>query len=356
MQFLEHLSLAPYTTLGVGGAARWFAMATTEEDVVEAVHFARARQAPLFVLGGGSNLLVAESGFAGVVLQMGMKGVEVHGDLLRVAAGENWDAFVQTTVDRDLAGVECMAGIPGTVGGTPVQNVGAYGQEVAETITTVRAFDTKTDAFLEMPSSACGFAYRTSLFNTTEKNRYIVTRVDFRLVPHGAPRLSYADLARRFAGQAKPTLREVADAVRAIRAAKGMVTSAPDAEGRYSEERDPDTRSAGSFFRNPVVEASALARVAQAASKSEADVPHWAVGEGAGEGRIKLPAAWLIEQAGFPRGYAMGRAGISSRHTLALINRGGASAREIAALRDRIAAVVQERFGIAMEQEPVSVG
>lgn len=342
MQFLEHVKLAGYTTLGVGGAAGWFAEAASEQDVADAVAFARKLQLPLFVLGGGSNLLVSDEGFSGLVLQMAIPGVERDGDVLHVGAGVVWDDFVQQTVDAGLQGIECLAGIPGTVGGTPVQNVGAYGQEVSETIVSVRCFDTLDGQYVALSNEACGFAYRTSRFNTTERGRYIVTRVDFRLREDGAPCLKYADLRKHFEGKPQPSLVEVADAVRVIRRGKGMVVDAGD----------PNSRSAGSFFRNPIVAKEILLKVSEAAGIGVDAVPHWP----AGEGMIKLPAAWLLEQAGFVRGYAMGRAGISSRHTLAVINRGDAKAADIIALREEIIATVLLKFGIELEQEPVSVG
>jgi UDP-N-acetylmuramate dehydrogenase len=337
----EKVGLAGYTTLGVGGAARWFAEAATEAEVVEAVAFARELKVPLFVLGGGSNLLVSDDGFSGVVLHMAIRGVEREGGVLRVGAGELWDGFVQQAVDAGLQGLECLAGIPGTVGGTPVQNVGAYGQEVSETIVSVRCFDTATEQFVELSNAECGFAYRTSLFNTTQRGRYIVTRVDFRLHGGGAPCLKYADLRRYFEKKPQPSLAEVADAVRTIRRGKGMVVDAGD----------PNSRSAGSFFRNPIVAKEILLKVSEAAGVGVDAVPHWP----AGEGLIKLPAAWLLEQAGFVRGYVMGRAGISSRHTLAVINRGDATAADIIALREQIMATVRLKFDIELEQEPVNV-
>jgi UDP-N-acetylmuramate dehydrogenase len=253
-----------------------------------------------------------------------------------------WDDFVQQTVDAGLQGIECLAGIPGTVGGTPVQNVGAYGQEVSETIVSVRCFDTVEGQYVDLSNELCGFAYRTSRFNTTERGRYIVTRVDFRLRDGGAPCWKYADLRKHFDGKSQPSLTEVADAVRVIRRGKGMVV----------DPGDPNSRSAGSFFRNPIVAKEILLKVSEAAGIGVDAVPHWP----AGEGLIKLPAAWLLEQAGFVRGYAMGRAGISSRHTLAVINRGDAQAADIIALREEIIATVLLKFGIELEQEPVSVG
>ena len=343
VEMQRQVPLAPYTTLGIGGPAHWFATAKTESDVAEAHRFAVEHHLPVFVLGGGSNVLIADRGFAGLVLHMAISGIHREGPaLVQAGAGESWDGLVQYTVDRDLAGMECLAGIPGSVGGTPVQNVGAYGQEVSETILSVRAWDTQAAGFVDLSNEACGFGYRTSLLNSAARGRYILTRVDFTLVPGGKPSLRYADLQRRFAGAATPSLTQTAEAVREIRRGKGMVI----------EAENPNSRSAGSFFRNPVVPVSALPSIAASAAVTEGDVPHWP----AGGSTIKLPAAWLLERAGFTRGYTKGRAGISTRHTLALVNRGNASAAEIAALRDLIQETVRARFGVELEQEPVNVG
>jgi UDP-N-acetylmuramate dehydrogenase len=339
----QNVSLAQYTTLGIGGPARWFAQAQSEADVTAAVEFARARSLPLFVLGGGSNLLVADAGFPGCVVQIALRGVQQQTDgddvLLTAAAGEEWDSFVAATVEQNCAGLECLSGIPGTVGGTPVQNVGAYGQEVSAVLERVRALDRKTLRWVEFDNAACQFAYRSSRFNSVERERYIVTRVTYRLRRGGEPHLVYKDVAQYFAGRKeRPTLAEVRTAVRAIRQRKGMLLVAGD----------PDCKSAGSFFKNPVIAAEQAERL----RREFAAMPHFS----AGAGHVKIPAAWLIEQVGFTKGAAMGAAGISSKHTLALVNRGGATAAEMLALRDAIRARVQERFGIALEQEPVCVG
>jgi UDP-N-acetylmuramate dehydrogenase len=338
MQLREEVTLAPYTTFGIGGPARWFAEADSEESVVEAVRFARERRLPLLVLGGGSNLLVADKGFPGVVAHVALRGVEQEGAVFHAAAGENWDDFVSLTVERGYGGVECLAGIPGTVGGTPVQNVGAYGQEVAGTIVSVRVLDLERLTFRELSAAECGFAYRHSIFNSTHKGRFVVTRVSYRLMADARPVLTYADLQRRFEGQS-PTLIGVSAAVREIRHSKGMLLV----------EGEQDCRSGGSFFRNPVVAQTVYERIAAEAGGA---TPHWA----AGEGLVKIPAAWLVERAGFQKGFALGAAGISSRHTLAVINRGGATAKDVLALRDRIEAVVEAKFGVRLEPEPVLVG
>jgi UDP-N-acetylmuramate dehydrogenase len=266
--------------------------------------------------------------------------------LLEVGAGESWDDVVLYAVDRGYAGIECLAGIPGDVGGTPVQNVGAYGQEVAETILQVRAYDLETHAFVDLDHESCRFGYRRSLFNTDARGRYIVTSVSYKLRPGGEPALRYADVKRHFAAQMergeKPTLRQVYDAVRSIREQKGMLVRQGGADGR----------SAGSFFKNPVIPSATLPQIAFRAGCRNEEIPQYP----AGDGRVKLAAAWLVEQSGFHKGFAMGRAAISSRHTLALVNLGGATAAELVALRDAVVSAVEDKFAIQLEQEPVMLG
>ncbi len=361
MLLRENVPLAPYTTLGVGGPARWFAEATNEDEMVAAAEWARNRGAKLLVLGGGSNLVVADAGFDGLVLHVALRGVAAPDSALglsdceqrvyRAAAGEDWDSLVERTVLEGCAGFECLAGIPGTVGGTPVQNVGAYGQEVSDVIECVRAYDRSARAFVELGAEECGFSYRRSRFNTADRDRFIVTRVDYRLTPGGAPTLRYADVQRaievgRLAERLDrpPTLAEVAATVRRIRRSKGMLLV----------EGDPDCRSAGSFFKNPIVSEQLFQEIA---AVSPTAPPTFSAGAGAeNEARVKIPAAWLIEQAGFHKGYALGAAAISSKHTLALVNRGGATAAEILVLADKIRDAVQARFGIGLEMEPVLAG
>jgi UDP-N-acetylmuramate dehydrogenase len=351
----EDKPLAPFTTFGIGGPARWFAQAASEDDVAEAAAWARERALPLFVLGGGSNLLVSDAGFSGLVLRVALRGIAVaepaqHSSqtLYQAAAGEEWDAFVERAIQDSCAGVECLAGIPGTAGGTPVQNVGAYGQEVGSVIDRVRAFDLDGRAFIEFSAAECGFAYRRSRFNSADRGRFIVTRVDYRLTPGGAPTLRYAELEQALAPMraegGEVGLAEVAATVRRLRRSKGMLLV----------EGDPDCRSAGSFFKNPVIAVEQLRRITEASGKQP---PSFFAGSGAENlGRVKVPAAWLIEQAGFAKGYALGRAAVSSRHTLALVNRGAATAAEMLALAGQIASAVEARFGIQLEMEPVMVG
>jgi UDP-N-acetylmuramate dehydrogenase len=345
----ENKPLASLTTLGIGGRARWFVEARNEDDVVEASAWAHKTGRALFVLGGGSNLLVADAGFEGLVLHIAVKGIQSLGlesdsptRLYQVAAGEDWDAFVRRTVDDECAGIECLAGIPGTVGGTPVQNVGAYGQEVASTVDRVRVFDLHGKTFTEFRNAECGFAYRRSRFNSKDRGSYVVTRVDYRLKPGGTPTLKYADLQRELGARSNPTLAQTAEVVRKIRRSKGMLLV----------EGDPDCRSAGSFFKNPIVSESQAAHVASVAGSSP---PHFPAGTES-HGMVKLSAAWLIEKAGFPKGYASGGAGISQKHTLALVNLGSATAAEIVTLAEEIRSAVLARYGIELQMEPVMLG
>ncbi len=373
MEIRENIPLAPYTTLKVGGDARYFAEAASDGDVIEAVRWARTRALPLFVLGGGSNLLVSDAGFHGLVLHMSIGGIDSEDRdgkrIYSAGAGVEWDTFVAGAVQGNCAGVECLSGIPGTVGGTPIQNVGAYGQDVSETIVRVCAVDATTLAAVAFDPSACGFRYRQSRFNGREAGRYIVTRVDYALQPGGAPKIAYAELKRHLNhGEGSPSLCKVREAVLAIRRVKGMVL----------DEEDADSRSAGSFFKNPVVSLADYARIAAA---SAVPVPHFeafpgeafpgesspgkaspgepSLGEpspGPGERHVKLAAAWLIEQAGIAKGFALGPVAISSKHTLALINRGGATAADMLRMKDFVQQQVRLRFAVELLPEPVMLG
>jgi UDP-N-acetylmuramate dehydrogenase len=355
MTIQENVPLAPLTTLQVGGAARYFAELRREDDVREAAQFAKSRDLPLFVLGGGSNLVVADSGWPGLVLRIAIGGItspntnDAAGNavLFSVGAGVNWDDFVAQAVAQNCAGVECLSGIPGSVGGTPVQNVGAYGQEVADTIESVRALDLKQDRIVVLPKPACGFRYRTSIFNSTEPGRYIILRVNYRLKRGGAPSLKYADLKRHFAERfperkTPPSLAETREAVREIRRSKGMLIV----------PGDDDCRSAGSFFKNPVLSEAQFKDLAERAASKGIEIPSYP----ALDAQRKVSAAWLVEHSGFSKGYAVGAAGISHKHALALINRGDAKASDIVGLKDEIQHAVQEAWGILLEPEPVFVG
>jgi len=347
MTIRETVALAPLTTLGVGGPARYLAEATSEDEAREAVTFASTKNLPLFVLGGGSNLVVSDSGWPGLVLKVAIDGVSrsMSGGaaLFDVGAGMDWDEFVARAVSENCAGIECLSGIPGSVGGTPVQNVGAYGQDVSETIESVRALDLKEDRVVTIPKDACGFRYRASIFNTTERGRYIILRVTFRLTAGSVPALRYADLQDRFpAAGGPPSLAQVRSAVRQIRKSKGMLIVPGDA----------DCRSAGSFFKNPVLSQAHFRDLADRAQSRGLKIPSYP----ALDAQRKVSAAWLVEHSGFHRGFTLGAAGISNKHALAVINTGGAHAEEIVRLKDVIQEGVQREWNIVLEPEPVFIG
>jgi UDP-N-acetylmuramate dehydrogenase len=350
VNLLENIPLGPLTTLKIGGPARYFVEAASVGDVQQAVTFARSHALPLFVLGGGSNLVVADAGWPGLALKIAITGIDQRSGrdeegriVFDVGAGESWDKFVSRAVMARCAGVECLSGIPGSVGGTPVQNVGAYGQEVAETIASVQVLDLKDGQVRELCSQACGFAYRTSIFNTTERGRFVVLRVTYTLTPGGKPLISYADLKRHFEGrETMPDLAETREAVRHIRALKGMLIVSGD----------PDCQSAGSFFKNPVLSESEHEELKQRAAARGLTVPSYP----ALETHKKVSAAWLVERSGFTKGFGFGRVGISSKHALAIVNHGGATAAEVLALKEQIQQRVEEIWGVRLEPEPVMVG
>ncbi len=350
MLLLENIPLAPLTTIKIGGPARYFVEAGNIVEVQEAVAFARWRDLPLFVLGGGSNLLIADPGWPGLALKIAIQGMNQqsgHNEdgriLFDAGAGESWDKFVSHTVMARCAGVECLSGIPGSVGGTPVQNVGAYGQDVSETIASVQVLDLKDNQVRELCPEACGFSYRSSIFNTTERGRFIVLRVTYALTPGGSPRITYADLERHFEGrETPPNLAETREAVRHIRARKGMLIVPGDA----------DSQSAGSFFKNPILSEEQHEDLKQRAAARRLTVPSYP----ALETRKKVSAAWLVERSGFAKGFGFGRVGISTRHALAIVNRGGATAADALGLKEQIQLRVEEIWGIHLEPEPVMVG
>jgi UDP-N-acetylmuramate dehydrogenase len=340
----EHVPLAPLSTFGVGGAARWFTRVANTADLADALAWAAARRTAVFLLGGGSNVIVADEGFDGLVVHVGIEGVTYEpagaDTVVTAGAGESWDRLVAACVAQGLAGVECLSGIPGTVGGTPIQNVGAYGQDVAQTIDSVDVCDRGDGTCRTIAAGECRFAYRASRFKGEDAGRFVVCAVRFRLRP-GSPTVGYPDLRAELerAGATEPTLGQVRAAVIAVRRRKGMVIDAGDV----------DTRSVGSFFMNPVIPAEHHARVSAAAGVE-------APGFAAGDGRVKVPAAWLIEHAGFRKGHVDGAVGISSKHTLALINRGGATARDVLRLALTIKRGVAERFEVFLRPEPNFVG
>jgi UDP-N-acetylmuramate dehydrogenase len=366
--------LADYTTLGIGGPAGDFVSAGTERDLIDAVRSADAAGTPVLVIGGGSNLVIADAGFPGTVIHVNTRGLRLAGAGVSAggaravdvtaAAGEDWDGVVAAAVADGLAGLEPLSGIPGRAGATPIQNVGAYGREVAEVITQVRVYDRQDNLIRVIPNEGCSFSYRSSLFKSGRPEslvvrrgaasspsagqpRYVVLDATFRLArqPLSAP-VRYAELAAELgiAPGEQAGLGEVRAAVVKIRARKGMVLN----------PGDPDTRSAGSFFTNPVISAAEFAHVeATAVAREAGRVPSFP----AGDGLVKVPAAWLIEHAGFAKGFgAPSPARVSSKHTLALVNTGNASAADLLALAREIVAGVQAAYSVTLTPEPILIG
>ena len=336
---VEHAALAPLNTFGVAATARWLAEVRDATAIPAVLALPAVSGAPVMVLGVGSNVLFAAD-FPGLILRMGFDSVRVLDDdgstaLVRAEAGAGWDALVDWTLARGLAGLENLALIPGLVGAAPIQNIGAYGAEVAESIETVEAWDRQTDRFDRLDAAQCAFAYRDSVFKR-EPERWIVTAVAFRLAREARPRLDYAGVREELAAQgvtADPTPQQVAAAVRRLRRRK-----LPD---------PAVIGNAGSFFKNPVVEAALAARI-------RGEHPQAPVYP-AGEGCSKLSAAWLIESCGW-RGHRDGDAGISAQHALVLVNHGTASGAQLLALARRVAESVEQRFGMRLEPEPRIVG
>jgi UDP-N-acetylmuramate dehydrogenase len=339
----DDVPLAKATSLEVGGAARHYLEITDPAMVPPALARAEAQGIPAWILGGGSNVVVPDEGLKGLVLHMATQGIDFtgHGRAVhvRAAAGEPWDAFVRATVERGLAGLECLSGIPGRVGATPIQNVGAYGQEVAETLVSVRVFDRVTKTIETIDRDGCRFGYRASRFKSEDAGRYVILDVTFALAPNGRPKVAYAELQSHLsdARLARPTLRDVRDAVLTIRRRKSMV---------LGDSSDENRRSCGSFFVNPVVP-RAMADVVEARHGGKV-MPRFEVGDG----RIKLSAGWLIEAAGFRKGERFGNVGLSTRHALAIVCHDGATAREVAALAERIRERVKARFEVTLTTEP----
>src|SRR5262245_41698751 len=326
----------------VGGPARFFVEAREEDDVLAAWDWARRRDLPLRILGGGSNLVVADEGVDGLVVKIALRGLVARATgstvELTARAGEPWDDGVRHTVERGWAGIECLSGIPGLVGATPIQNVGAYGQEVSDTIAAVRALDRRRDTVVTLTPAECAFGYRDSLLKSAAPERYVVLAVTYRLTPGGRPRVAYADLEQHLAasGARTPSLADVRASVLTIRRTKSMVI----------ERTDPNRRSCGSFFLNPIISAEEFERVE--ARIGDPSMPRWAQPGG----DVKLSAAWLIEHAGFTRAARDGRVGLSTRHALAIVCHDGAEARDVIAFARRIRARVEARFGVQLTPEP----
>lgn len=336
----EGAPLAPRTTLRLGGPARRLVEAHTANEVVAFVRAADAAGEPVLLLGGGSNVVLPDAGFDGLVVVIASTGVRIEGGLVTAEAGELWDPFVARTVTAGLAGLEALSGIPGAVGSTPIQNVGAYGQEVAQTVTAVTAYDRTTGTVGCLSAAQCRFGYRRSVFKGSD--RWVVLRVAFGLTvsPESAP-VRYAELARRLGVPVggRASLAAVRHAVLELRRRKGMVV----------DDADPDSVSAGSFFTNPVLSPAAYDDVVARAGTAPAAFPE-------PDGRVKVSAAWLIERAGFTRGYGDGPVRISTKHTLALTHRGGGTSAELLGLAREVRDGVRAAFGVELVPEPVLIG
>ena len=345
MRVLEGAQLSPRSTLGVGGPARFLAEALTEADVHEAAALADERGLPLLVLGQGSNVVVADRGVEAVVISMGLRGLRVEttdaGVLVTAAAGEPWDPLVAHAVTSGWAGLECLSGIPGLVGATPIQNVGAYGQDVGAVVTAVRALDREPGRVVTLAPSECAFTYRDSAFKR-RPGRWVVLGVTYQLSPGGPPAVRYAELSAHLMSQGldRPTVHDVRQAVLQVRRTKSMVLA----------HDDPNARSCGSFFLNPRVAAAERERIADAAG--DRSMPAWPEGDG----RVKLSAAWLIERAGFRRGERDGPVGLSTRHSLAVVTHAGAQATDVVRFARRLQEGVAARFGVRLVPEPVFWG
>lgn len=344
MELQELVPLAPLTTIGIGGPARFFFRAESADDVLRALAWAGEHGQEVFILGGGSNLLISDDGFHGVVIHADLRGITVESEdagyvMVKAAAGEPWDAFVKMAVDNGWAGIECLSGIPGSTGATPIQNVGAYGQDVSETVARVDALDRTSGRTRSFTSEECRFGYRASLFKNHEPGRYVVLSVTFRLTRNGSATIRYPELQNVVdeLGVSTANLRGVREAVIAIRKRKGMVL----------DPTDPDTRSDGSFFMNPILTAAQY----QEFARRTPDAPHFPSG-----GDVKLSAAWLIEHSGFHKGFTHGNVGLSTKHSLAVVNRGGGTATEVLELVRMIQSRVREAYGVEMHPEPNFVG
>lgn len=337
LSFKQNLSLAEFTTLGVGGKAKYFVEVDTEKKLLRAMSWVKANKVQVFVLGGGSNVVVSGLGFNGLVIKMSNRGIKKLENntsklvVLEVAAGEIWDDFVAYAVRNNLAGIECLSGIPGSVGASPVQNIGAYGQEVEKVILKVRFLDINSLEIKEYSNKQCHFSYRNSFFKKS-KNEIIIS-VFFRLHKGGEPNLEYSDLKAVFVDQS-PTLSQVRDTVIKIRKEKST----------FFNKDDPSSISVGSFFINPVISRREFQEL-------KGEIPHYLSDKG-----IKIPAAWLIEKAGFSKGYSAGNVGLSQKHALIIINKGGATAKEIIGFAKRIKDKVFKKFGISLIPEPTLVG
>ncbi len=342
----QGVPLSPYTTINLGGEARYFLSCESTLLLKRALTHARNHRLRVHILGGGSNTIFPDAGFDGLVLHIGLRGISVASEandtLVTAAAGEEWDPFVRSCVLQKLAGLECLSGIPGLVGAAPMQNIGAYGQEICETLARLKAIDRQTLKECEFAGSECGFGYRQSRFKREDAGRFVITEVTFRLKRNGNPAIRYPELQKLLESRGnEPGLEDTRAAVLSLRKSKSMII----------DPSDPETRSVGSFFTNPVLSESEFVSATERWGKARIPMPPATYPAGTGR---KIPAAWLVEQSGFPRGYRRGSVGVSARHALALVNYGGSS-NELLSLANDIGNAVFERFGLHLEREPVVV-
>ncbi|HEY3131999.1 MAG TPA: UDP-N-acetylmuramate dehydrogenase [Acidobacteriota bacterium] len=349
LEIIQNYPLGPLTTFNIGGPARYFVSVSTEEALQEALQYASTRRMQTFILGSGSNILVSDRGFSGLVISNRIFGFDCRTSdgyaTVRVCAGEDWDRTVQRCVEHGWSGLECLSGIPGTIGAAPIQNIGAYGQNFSDVVTEVRAIDRESNSVVRLDNTACEFRYRESIFNTKMNARYVVTGVTLRLAIGGRPTITYQDLKDRFADTSTVTLAEVREAVIEIRSQKGMVLL----------PGHPGFKSVGSFFKNPIISLTDFEKVQIRLREPSQDVKKrwfWMIAPE----QVKISAAYLIEHAGFHRGCRQGRVGISPRHSLALVNYGGGTAEEMVALAGRIQQAVYEKFGVLLKPEAQFVG
>jgi len=352
LKLLENISLKDHTTIGTGGSARFFLRCVSDDEIKQALTFAKTRNLDVFTLGGGSNLLIADDGFSGLVLQVATESVSIKVDGTVVAsAGVNWDSLVTECCRRGLSGIEALAGIPGSVGATPIQNVGAYGQEVASVITEVHAIEKSTLRSMIFTSEECRFGYRQSRFKAEDSGKFIITSVGFKLSSTDIPTPRYEELRVSLlsdpkwqSGSREEKIILVRDHVLKIRKSKGMVL----------DPKDPDTRSVGSFFVNPVVSTALKDNISSIAAREGSLKPF--IAHPAGDGQWKISAAWLIENSGIKKGQSLGGARVSNKHVLALTNPGTATTRDILELAKLITSTVEQKYGIRLEREPILLG
>jgi UDP-N-acetylmuramate dehydrogenase len=353
MVIQENIELAGFTTIRLGGPARYFCSCTSVTELSEALEHGRKNHLRIHILGGGSNTVFSDKGFDGLIIKIGLKGISVSEEmdyaLVTVQGGEDWDPFVAYCVEKGYGGLECLSGIPGSVGATPIQNVGAYGQEVKDTVVRVRVLERSTLRESEMTNAECNFSYRQSKFKQQETGKYIVTETTFRLKKNGRPTINYPEVQKAI--ESAVPISSLADGRESLSAVRNVVLSLRRKKSMVIDPGDVNTRSVGSFFMNPVVTRGEFERINERwnINGDGAAIPVFEAGE-----KLKIPAAWLIERSGFQKGLTKNGAGISEHHSLALVNRGG-TAEAVLSLAEEIRNGVERRFSIRLEMEPIIV-